>query len=191
MQEIWQMVESALGLGAESLNALQMALRALIVYVAALAMVRLGEKRFLGKHTAFDMILAIVLGSVVSRAVTGQSPFFPTLAVGFVLVGIHWAFARLAFRSDRFGTLVKGRARVLVEDGEIRWEAMKKSNLSRQDLLESLRTQMQIEDPAKVQIARLERSGEISALPREGEPQVVEVTVEEGVQTVRVEWHTK
>jgi uncharacterized membrane protein YcaP (DUF421 family) len=68
---------------------------------------------------------------------------------------------------------------------------MKRSNLSRQDLLESLRTQAQIEEPAKVQIARLERSGEISALPREGEPQVVEVTVEEGVQTVRVEWQTK
>lgn len=187
MEEIWQSISEILGLRVEGPNALQMALRALIVYVATLAMVRVGEKRFLGKNTAFDVILGIVLGSVVSRAVTGQSPFFPTLAAGFVLVTLHWIFAALAFRSDWFGTLVKGHVRMLVEDGEIRWDAMQESHISEQDLQEALRRQAQIEDVSRVKAARLERSGEISALPMEKEAQVIEVTVAEGVQTVRIE----
>ena len=54
----------------------------MVIYVAAVLMVRVGEKRFLGKNTVFDVILGIVLGSVVSRAVTGFSPFFTKLVAG-------------------------------------------------------------------------------------------------------------
>jgi uncharacterized membrane protein YcaP (DUF421 family) len=135
LQELGNIIASLLGLEAEDLSITQMALRAIIVYVAALLMVRLGEKRFSGKNTAFDVILGIILGSVVSRAITGSSPFFPTLATGFVLVGLHWLFAMIAFRSDRFGTLIKGSPRMLVKDGEMLWDAMRKSNISRNDLL--------------------------------------------------------
>ena len=52
----------------QSMSAAEMAMRACIVYVCALAIVRLGDKRFLGKPTAFDAVLGIIFGSVVSRA---------------------------------------------------------------------------------------------------------------------------
>jgi hypothetical protein len=72
----------ALGLGAgeEQLNAAQMALRAVVVYVVTVIIVRLGKKRFMGQGTAFDVILGIILGSIVSRAITGNAPFFAALA---------------------------------------------------------------------------------------------------------------
>ena len=192
------LVERVLGLGADALSAWQMAVRAVIVYAAALTMVRLGEKRFLGKSTAFDVILGVILGSVVSRAITGQSPFFPTLAAGFVLVGLHWVLAWAAFRSDWFGRLVKGTPRTLVQDGEIRWDAMRASHVSDDDLRSALRSQGGVEAPEAVKAARLERSGKISVLPREsdpdfeasggdGGPRVVEVRVADGVQYVRIE----
>jgi hypothetical protein len=57
-----------------------MALRAVVVYVVTVIIVRLGKKRFMGKGTAFDVILGIMLGSIVSRAITGNAPFFPALA---------------------------------------------------------------------------------------------------------------
>jgi len=58
---------AALGLraGAGGLTAPQMAARAAIVYALTLVMVRLGKKRFLGKATAFDIILGIMPGSIV------------------------------------------------------------------------------------------------------------------------------
>lgn len=178
---------SLLGLEAEDLTITQMVLRAVIVYGAALLMVRLGEKRFLGKSTAFDVILGIILGSVVSRAITGSSPFFPTLAAGFVLVGLHWLFAVIAFRSDRFATLIKGSPRTLVENGEVLWEAMRKSNIGSNDLMGALRTQARISEVGQVQVARLERSGDISVIKADSPPKILEVEVADGVQTVRIQ----
>lgn len=160
-----------------------------VVYVTALAMVRLGDKRFLGKHTAFDVILGVMFGSVASRAITGSGdvPFFVVLAAGFVLVGLHLLFSNAAFRSDRFGTLIKGRSRTLITDGVIDWEAMAKSSITKEDLIELLRTEGKLSDPAKVKEAHLERSGDISVITRDDPPRIVEVTVVDGVQTVRIE----
>ena len=171
----------ALGLGVENLNVWQMALRAVVVYVAAVVMIRVGEKRFMGKNTAFDVILGIVFGSVVSRAITGNAPFFPTLGAGFALVCLHWVFAALAFRSDRFGTLVKGNAHELVRNGEVRQDNMRKSHISEKDLREALRVHGKINDPAEAESAHFERSGDISVIPRKPAARVLEIKVENGV----------
>lgn len=182
-----EILEDVLGLGADDLAWWQMLVRAAIVYLAALAMVRIGEKRFLGKSTAFDVILGIVLGSVVSGAITGSSAFFATLVAGFTLVTIHWLFAYIAFRSDQFGDVIKGRARVLVKDGEINWGEMRNSNVSYNDLMSSVRLQAQLDDLDQVRLAQLERSGNVSVLTASDAPKVLEVRVEDGVQIVRIE----
>lgn len=176
-----------LGLGSDTLSLWQMALRALAVYLVAIAMVRLGDKRFFGKHTALDVVLGFMLGSILSRAITGNSPFFPTLGAALVLVILHWAFAAIAFRWSRFGTLVKGQKRQLVRDGQIRWDQMKAGQISREDLLSAVRAGGGGEDLDDVEAAYLERSGDISMVKRKGKPRTVEISVEQGVQTVRVE----
>jgi uncharacterized membrane protein YcaP (DUF421 family) len=139
-----------------------MVARALVVFVFAILIVRLGKKRFISENTAFDVILGVMLGSILSRAITGQSPFFPTLGASLFLVGLHWLFARLAVRWDAFGSLIKGHTRVLVRDGTVDWEAMRRSNLSRNDLLEACRLQANLVAWDRVKEARLERNGEIS-----------------------------
>jgi uncharacterized membrane protein YcaP (DUF421 family) len=149
--------------------------------------VRLGEKRFFGKSTAFDLVLSIILGSVISRASNGSAPFFPTLAASLALVGLHWILAALAFHSDRFGNLIKGQARVLIRDGELQWDAMRRSHLSEQDLRSALRVESQIEEVPGVKVARLERSGDISVIPMGTDTRVVDCPVEEGVKVIRIE----
>lgn len=189
LQEIWNGISDVLGLGVDNLSIWQIGLRGFIIYVTAILLVKIGEKRFMGKNTAFDMILGIILGSVLSRAITGNAPFFPTIGAGLVLVGVHWLFSVISFRSDWFGTLIKGSARVLVEDGEILWDNMRRSHISRKDLEMALYTTGRVTELAQVKTARFERSGDISVIPRENEKklQVVEVVVHEGVQTVRIE----
>ncbi|MBW3635236.1 MAG: DUF421 domain-containing protein [Armatimonadetes bacterium] len=179
-----------MGLGAEQLTIWQIGLRAVVVYLAAIALVRLGEKRFLGKYTALDVILGFMLGSILSRAITNSSPFFEALGAALVLVVMHWIFAVIAFHFDRFGTLVKGSTRELVRDGEIQWDAMRSSHISENDLMGALRASAQIDDASQVKVAYLERSGDISAIKRDKDeraPRVLEIKVEDGVQTVRVE----
>ena len=176
--QIHDALTALVGLGAEELTAWQMGVRAVLVYVAALAMVQLGEKRFLGKNTAFDVILGIVLGSVLSRAITGSTNLWPTLAAGVVLVAMHWLFAFTAFRFGRFGTLIKGSPRTLVRDGVVQWDQMRKSHITEDDLLMALRSQGRVESPEKVKSAKLERSGDLSVITKKhGGPKVLDVRV--------------
>jgi uncharacterized membrane protein YcaP (DUF421 family) len=116
---------------------------------------------------------------VVSRAVNSTSDILPTLSAGFVLVGLHWAFASLAFRSDRFGNVVKGSTRVRVQEGRIDWEQMRRSHMSRDDLLGTLRAEG-VRDPAEVKEARLERSGEVSVVKVKDESRILVAVLDRG-----------
>ena len=178
----------ALGLGVEGkeLGIGQMALRAVVVYLATVLVVRLGKKRFMGRATAFDVILGIMLGSVVSRAITGNAPFGPALAAAAALLAAHWLLSALAFRWHGLGTALKGRPRLLVRAGEPDRAAMRRAHMSEHDLREALRVEgvSRLEEVAE---ARLERSGRLSVVEARPEPKVVEIAVAEGVQTVRVE----
>jgi uncharacterized membrane protein YcaP (DUF421 family) len=153
--------------------------------------IRFGKKRIFGRNTAFDVILGIIIGSVFSRAVNGNAPFLGTLTAGAMLVGIHWLFAAIAFRKSSFGTLVKGHSDVLVQDGKILWEKMKEHDLSEKDLKESLRLNASTDQVADIKLATLERNGNISFIKQNNNqdktPKVIEVQVQQGVQTIRIE----
>ncbi len=169
MEQVWSAVGAALGLGLEGkeLNALHMALRAAVVFVLSIGMLKVGDKRFMGRSTALDVMLGIVFGSVVSRAITGNAPFFPALAAGLALVLLHWLFAAVAFRSHAFGRLVKGHRRLLVRDGEILWDEMRKSHITTRELEEALRAKGEEPDVGRVKAAHLERNGDISILTQD------------------------
>ena len=182
------MLEDLLGLGLDvaDVGPLQMALRTVLIYAATLAIVRVGSKRFLSQATAFDAIVAIMLGSIMSRAINGSAPFLPTLAAGVILVGLHWLIAAIAYSSDWFGTLVKGNAVLLIKNGDVQEKGMRQTSVSAKDLEEALRIESHVTEPERVQLAYLERNGGISVIPRKSEPRVLEVSVEDGVQTVRI-----
>jgi uncharacterized membrane protein YcaP (DUF421 family) len=189
VQAVWESVQAvlALGLDVSDVGPVPMALRTMLIYAFTLAIVRLGSKRFFSDATAFDVIVSIMLGSIMSRAINGSAPFLPTLFAGAALIGMHWLFAVLAYRTDWFGSLVKGEPILLVRDGEIQQQGMRRGRLSHRDLAEALRMQGKAPDVTKIRLAYLERNGRISMVPAEGEPRVFVVSVEHGVQTVRVE----
>src|SRR5690348_8778006 len=83
---LWEAFSGALALGRDvaDVGAVAMALRTIVVFAFTLAIVRLGSKRFLGEASPFDFIVGIMLGSVMSRAINGSAPFFPTLVSGTV-----------------------------------------------------------------------------------------------------------
>lgn len=186
---LWEQFQVWLGLGLDvsDVNSLQMGLRTVLVYAFTLLLVRLGSKRFLAEATAFDIIVGIMLGSVMSRAINGSAPFLPTLAAGAVLVGVHWLLGFLSSRISWFGPAIKGNPILLIKDGEIQEAGMRRAGLSRHDLEQGLRLQARHDDPSKVKLAFMERNGNISVLPFPSEPQVVEVAVKDGVQAVRIE----
>jgi uncharacterized membrane protein YcaP (DUF421 family) len=181
-------LEEIIGLGktAEELGAGEIAIRAAIIYAVTLIIVRLGKKRFMGSGTAFDMIVGIMLGSMASRALTGNAPMIPTMTGAAVLVALHWLFSGIALHWHGFGIFIKGHSRTLIRDGEIQMHGMRKTHTTTKDLEEDLRSQG-LTDWSGVKEARLERSGKISIVKAEKPPKVVEVNVADGVQRVRIE----
>ena len=157
------LVNLALGLDAKQLNFWQMGLRAAITYVAALIMVRMvGDRRFIGKFAAIDVVLSIIFGSTLSRGINGTSAFFETIFAGFVLVGMHWLFCALSFRDRELEEKIKGRSRLLIEDGQLCRKTMRKCHITREDLVSRLRIKCQVDTLERVERACLERNGDIS-----------------------------
>jgi len=109
----------------------------------------------------------VILASVLSRAINGSAAFFATLGGGVVLVGLHRAFAHLAYYSHRFGILVKGAPDTIVRDGECDFPMMRRNHVSMHDLEEDMRLDAHIDDLSKVRLARVERSGDISFITKE------------------------
>jgi len=164
MEPLISFGKSILGIGVDELSTLQILARCLAIYIIGIALVRMGNKRFIGKMTAFDTIIAIIIGSLLSRAITETDLFLKILAACLLLILLHRSFSLVASYSDRFGDWIKGHDRIVVQDGEILWDAMHKSNLSRQDLMQTLRLNAQVSEVNKVKTARLERNGDISVI---------------------------
>lgn len=166
-------------------DVLATAVRTVLVYAFALAAVRLGSKRFLSQASAFDVVVAIMLGSIMSRAVEGSRSFGPSLLSGAILIAVHWLLAALTARLDWFGPLVKGKRTLLVRDGRVDREAMRQSGVSDRDLEQAIRLQAGETEPSRVRLAYLERDGSISVIAAR-EPVILDVQVRDGVQTLRV-----
>lgn len=189
VETIWDQVRELMGLGLDigDVGALQMALRAVVIYTFTLVAVRLGSKRFLGQATAFDVIIGIMLGSVMSRAINGSAPVFPTLVAGVVLLVMHWILASLTFRLRWFGAHVKGEAVRLIRDGHVEPNGVRRGTITQQDIEEALRLEGMTPEVSRVKLAYLERNGQISVIPAQKEPRVLDVSVQDGVQTVRIQ----
>jgi uncharacterized membrane protein YcaP (DUF421 family) len=166
LADVYEGFKHVLGLNLkpDELNTLQICLRAILVFVFAMVLVRFAAKRFLARLTALDAILGFILASTLSRAINGSAPFFPTLAASIILIILHRLFAWLAMYSHKFGNWVKGTEDVLVENGEPHVDLMKKHCITQEDLLEELRLNGNIGSPKDAVRATLERSGQISVI---------------------------
>jgi uncharacterized membrane protein YcaP (DUF421 family) len=160
--------------------------RAVVVYLVGLLVIRLGKSRSVGRMTPLDVLLGFVLGSLLSRGITGHASISGTVAASAALVATHWLLTWGACRSHWFGDLVKGHADVIVENGEPIVSNMLHHHISIHDLQEYARNKG-LEDVSQVRVAYKERNGEVSVLAKKEEPRVVEVAVEAGVKVVRIE----
>lgn len=180
-------LDAILGTGSETLTIAQTGIRAVLAFLVLVALLRLGSKRLMGRGSAFDMVVAIMIGSVMASSITRSHPVLRIYLAVAVLIGLHAALSWMAARIGWFGPLFKGHRVRLVKDGTLRRDAMVGSGITDSDLKAALRGDGSPPDLNLIGDAWLERDGSISLLTSAGEARVVAVEVHEGVQTVRVE----
>jgi uncharacterized membrane protein YcaP (DUF421 family) len=88
----------------------------------------------------------------------------PTLVATLLLVALHRLLATATVHSNGLARIIKGKPAVLVRDGIPDRAAMRRYNISEDDLLEGLRME-QAECIEGVRLATIERGGKISVVP--------------------------
>jgi uncharacterized membrane protein YcaP (DUF421 family) len=169
----------------EPLSWYQVAARAALVYLAGLVVVRVGKSRLISRTTSLDVIIGFILGSLLSRGITGHASISGTIIASAVVVAVHWVLTYIACRWHGFGNLLKGNPELVVENGRVHYKAMRHSHISDHDLIEQLRLRG-VDNLHEVRAAFKERNGEISVLAQKEEPRILDVAVQNGVQTVRI-----
>jgi uncharacterized membrane protein YcaP (DUF421 family) len=150
-------------LKAEDIQCWQVAARAVLVYIALIAMLRLAKKRSLGRATALDVVLVITVGSLASRAITGNAPLTNCLIAILTLIGMHWLISLVTRDHARISDWIKGRPTRIVVDGKVDQDALLAAHMSDDDLMQDLR-QKGVAGPEQAKEAILERSGQLSVL---------------------------
>ena len=139
------------------------ALRGLLVYAFMLVVIRVLGKRTVGNFTAFDLLVALMLGEVVDEIIYGDVG----IAQGFVAIGVvalcKYVTSWLTYWDHGFDAVLEGKPREIVRNGELVREALRSEMLNEKEVLAGLRLQG-IDDLKQVKQALLEVDGEISVI---------------------------
>lgn len=117
------------------------AAKAALMYVAALAGLRLTYRRTLAQWTAIDFAAAVAIGAIVGRTAIArsQSLLFGVAALATILAG-HWLVSAGRY-SALVAKLTDHRVRVLVEHGRLRERELRICGITHNDLFSQLRQQ--------------------------------------------------
>ena len=140
--------------------------RTIYVFFLILVVTRAVGRRELSSMEPFDLILLVVIGDLVQQGVTqsdnsltGTTTVIATMAVLVVLT------AWLGFRFARLRPVLEGHPTLLVADGEVLQDNMRRQRMT----LEELRAEARLQSIAAlddVRFAVLETNGKISFISR-------------------------
>jgi uncharacterized membrane protein YcaP (DUF421 family) len=152
--------------GMKDLTLAQECARAVLIFFYGLGMLRLSGRRTFAQMSAIDLVISIIVGSNLSRAMTGGVPFWGTLASVIVLVVLHLILAYGVARYPGLARWVEGSPVVLAHDSTIIERARLASKISLADLDESLREEGLdgLAEIGKTKKLVLEPSGKISVI---------------------------
>src|SRR5512135_2430462 len=105
-----------------------------------LAVVRTSGRRTLGEMTSFDFVLLLVISEATQNAMVGNDFSLTNGAlVILTLVGLDVALALAKRRWERLDRWIDGVPTILVEDGRLLTDRMRRARVGADDILEAAR----------------------------------------------------
>jgi uncharacterized membrane protein YcaP (DUF421 family) len=142
------------------------AARGLLVYAVMLVVIRVLGKRTIGNFTAFDLLVALMLGEVVDEIIYGDVTVAQGLVAIVVVAAAKYVTAWLTFLSEPLNKLFEGKPRELVKHGELVRDGMRAELMSELEVMAALRLQG-VSDMREVKRAVLEVDGQVSVIKEE------------------------
>ncbi|WP_234404894.1 DUF421 domain-containing protein [Paenibacillus bouchesdurhonensis] len=145
---------------------ISLVLRTVLMYFTAFAVMRIMGKREIGELSIFDLVISIMIAEIAVFAIEDMNrPLYDGFVPMITLLLIQIAIAMLSLRSRGIRFLFDGKPSVIIQNGQINREEMKRQRYNLDDLLMQLRAN-NIDNVADVEFAVLETSGQLSVIPR-------------------------
>ena len=146
----------------------ELVLRSAVVYAFLILLLRLTGKRQIGQLAPFDLVLLLVLSNAVQNSMNGgDNSLIGGLVSAATLVALNYGIGNATFRSKRIEALIEGRPQLIIHNGRVFEDVMRRAKLTHHELSASLR-QAGCSCPEEVRSAILENNGSISVVMRSG-----------------------
>ena len=148
---------------------IEVLIRTILIYLILLIAVRLMGKRMSGQITITEMAVMITLGAIVSPAMQ-----LPDRGLMLGVVGLLCAlfFQRgynyIGIKNKKAEDITQGTTSLLVKDGVLNLEELRKASLAKQQLYAMLR-EKKIHNLSQIKRAYFEACGMLSVFKTEGE----------------------
>jgi len=178
--------------GQDTLTVVEWFTRALVGFLWLLLITKLMGQREIGRLTLFVFVIAVSIGSVMAAPLSNNTiSIMGSLISVAALGGINIAISYLSLKNPFFRRIVQDEPLVLIQNGKILEDTLRKARFNLDDLLTELR-QKNLPNVHDVEFAILESNGRLSVIPksqaRPARPQDFSVqTPYEGLPTVLIE----
>ena len=141
-------------------------IRSIIIYLIVLLVFRLMGKRQLGQMQPFELVLTLIIADLATIPMAEVSvPVLHGVVPLLTLVVLHFILTLISRSSHFFSKIISGKPVIIVNPKGIDYKAMKKLNLSTDDIFEALRGAGYF-NISQVQYAIMETNGKVSVMPK-------------------------
>jgi uncharacterized membrane protein YcaP (DUF421 family) len=145
-------------------------LRPIVVYLFLVVGLRLAGKRELAQLNPFDLVVLLTLSNTVQNAIIGDDNSVTGGLIGAAtLLAINHSVVRYLYRHERIERIVEGDPDVLIEDGVIRTDRLRKELITLAGL-QSAAHKQGFGSLGEVERAILDPSGTICFIPKRPTP---------------------
>ena len=139
--------------------------RTILLYLVLILVIRLMGKRQVGQMEPSEFVVTMLVANLASIPMQDSGiPLFSGLVPILTVLGIELVLATLSLRSIFLRKLLCGKPVILIENGNILQNNLRKTRITLDELTGHLR-QKDVLDLKAVQYAILETNGELSVFP--------------------------
>lgn len=152
--------------------------RTVLLYIFVLIIFRMMGKREVGELSIMDLVVFVLIAECVAFSLDDmEKPILQTIFPILILLGIQFLNSIIALKSKKFRDLVDGDPSLIVRDGVINEEEMKKQRYNLDDLFQQLREE-RVPSIQNIAYAYLEPSGKLSIFLKEEDPLVLPLIID-------------
>lgn len=150
--------------GSDNLPVWGFLIRAIIVYIYIFIVIKVLGQRSIGALNPLDFLFGVIIGDVIGEPLSsGDIALTGPIASATLIASLHLGLSYLALKTPRFRRVIEDEPIILIRNGQILKEQLRKTKVTVESLLMDLRLRGAA-DLTQVDYAVLESNGQISVI---------------------------